>query len=80
MAKYYPYLLTKYMPAVTIVGIAVEGVIMTFGELRRIQMVRDGEQRGIRKGRQEALDQAIRKLEASGQEEAARILRSQNGE
>ena len=87
MVRYYPYLLTKYMPAVVTMLIAVEGGLMgrtaLLLRLQREQAVEEGRQEGrqegiqegIQKGRQEGIQEAIRFLEKSGKGDLAQSLR-----
>ena len=87
IVRYYPYLLTKYMPAVVTMLIAVEGGLMgrtaLLLKLQREQAVEEGRQEGrqegiqegIQKGRQEGIQEAIRFLEKSGKGDLAQSLR-----
>ena len=80
--RYYPYLLSKYMPAVVTVLIAVEGGIMgrtaLLLQLQREKAVEEGRQEGrqegiqegIQKGRHEGVQEGIRK----GIQEAIQFL------
>ena len=62
---------SKYLPVIVAVMIAVEGVIVTLGEIRTRQMIRDAE----RKAENRVVNRAIRALEKAGETEGARIVR-----
>ena len=62
---------SKYLPVIVPVMIAVEGVIVTLGEIRTRQMIRDAE----RKAENRVVNRAIRALEEAGETGGARIVR-----
>ena len=62
---------SKYLPVIVSVMIAVEGVIVTLGEIRTRQMIRDAE----RKAENRVVNRAIRALEEAGDTGGARIVR-----
>ena len=62
---------SRYLPVIVSVMIAVEGVIVTLGEIRTRQKVRDAERRAENR----VINRAIRALEEAGVTEGARIVR-----
>ena len=79
IVRYYPYLLSKYIPAVVTILIAVEGGIMgstaLLLKLQREKAVEEGIQKGRQEGIQEGIRETIRFLEKSGKGDVAQFLR-----
>ena len=71
--RYYPYLLSKYMPAVVTILIAVEGGIMgrtaLLLKLQRERAVEEGRQEGIQEGIQKGRQEGIQEGRQEGIQE-----------
>ena len=75
----YSGLLSRYIPTVVAMLITVEGGIMGGTALLLKLQRRRAREEGKEEGRQEGIEKAIRILEQSGKDDAARLLRESNG-